>query len=75
MYRFVVQRQHVLLRTGIENPQDRFKHAACRNRLSSRTSIGNVLLRKMTPDALPLLVVEPNHLTFIAHQDRTAILR
>jgi hypothetical protein len=34
-----------------------------------------VLLRKMTPDALPLLVAEPNHPTFIADRDRSAILR
>src|SRR5512139_4312455 len=78
MHRFVVRialRQHVPLRTCVENPQDRFKHASCRDRLSSRTPVGNVLLRKMTPDALPLLVAEPNHPTFIADRDRSAILR
>jgi hypothetical protein len=36
---------------------------------------GNVLFRKMFPDAFPLLVAEPNHSTFIADRDRPAILR
>jgi len=38
-------------------------------------TIGNVLLRKMIPDALPLLVAESNHPTFIADRARSAILR
>ena len=40
-----------------------------------RTSIGNFLLRKMIPDALPLLVPEPNHSTFISDRQQSAILR
>src|SRR5277367_1185944 len=56
---FVVRialRQHVPLRPCVENPQDCFEYAPRRNRFASRTTIGNVLLRKMVPDALPLLV-------------------
>jgi hypothetical protein len=34
-----------------------------------------VLLRKMIPDAFPLLVGEPNHSAFISDQQRSAILR
>jgi hypothetical protein len=34
-----------------------------------------VLLRKMVPDAPPLLVAEANHPTFIADRARSAILR
>jgi hypothetical protein len=34
-----------------------------------------VLLRKMLPDALPVLVAEPNHPTFIADRARSVILR
>jgi hypothetical protein len=34
-----------------------------------------VLLRKMIPDALPLLVREPNHSTFISDRQPSAILR
>jgi hypothetical protein len=34
-----------------------------------------VLFRKMIPDALPLLVCQPNHPTFIADRFRLAILR
>jgi hypothetical protein len=33
-----------------------------------------VLLRKMLPDAFPLLVSEPNHSTFIADRLRETIL-
>src|SRR6266540_3670989 len=69
MYRFVVGialRQHMPLRTGVENPQDCFKNATCRDGFASGTTIGNVLLRKMHPDPFPLLVRESNHPTFIA---------
>jgi hypothetical protein len=34
-----------------------------------------VLLGKMTPDAFPLLVRQPNHSTFIADPHSPAILR
>jgi hypothetical protein len=34
-----------------------------------------VLFRKVFPDALPLLVRQPNHLPFIADRLGTAILR
>jgi hypothetical protein len=64
MHSFVVRvalRQHVPLRPCVENPQDRFEHTTRRSRFAPRTSIGNILLRKMIPDAFPLLVREPNH--------------
>src|SRR5438046_2306763 len=75
---FVVRialRQHVPLRTGVEYPQYSFENTSGRDRLASRTSIGDVLFRKMIPDALPLLVCQPNHPTFIADRLRLAILR
>src|SRR6266487_1207782 len=78
MYRFVVGialRQHMPLRTRVENPQDCFKNATCRDGFASGTTIGNVLLRKMHPDPFPLLVRESNHPTFIADRLRPAILR
>jgi hypothetical protein len=62
------------LRTCVEKPQDCFKNATCRDRLASGTTIGNVFLRKMIPDPLPLLVRESNHPTFIADRLRPAIL-
>jgi hypothetical protein len=78
MYRFVVGialRQHMPLRTRVENPQDCFKNATCRDGFASGTTIGNVLLRKMHPDPFPLHVRESNHPTFIADRLRPAILR
>src|SRR5262249_13231590 len=78
MHSFVVRvalRQHVPLRACVENPQYRFEHTTRRNRLSPRTSIANILLRKMIPDAFPLLVRESNHSTFISDQQQSAIAR
>src|SRR6478672_5793614 len=75
---FVVRialRQHVPLRAGVEYPQYSFENTSGRDRLASRTSIADVLFRKMSPDALPLLVCQPNHPTFIADRLRLAILR
>ena len=62
--------QHVPLRAGVEYPQYSFENTSGRDRLASRTSIGDVI-----PDALPLLVCQPNHPTFIADRLRLAILR
>jgi hypothetical protein len=78
MHSFVVRvalRQHVPLRACVENPQYRFEHTTRWNRFAPRTSIGNILLRKMIPDALPLLVSEPNHSTFLSDRQHSAILR
>src|SRR5262249_21645933 len=78
MYRFVVGialRQHVPLRACVENPQYRFKHTTRRSRFAPRTSIANILLRKMIPDAFPLLVREQNHSSFISDRQQSAILR
>src|SRR6266550_8554201 len=78
MHSFVVRialRKHVPLCTGVENPQHCLKHAPRRHWFASRTVVGNMLFRKMFPDAFPLLVAEPNHSTFIAHRDRSAMLR
>ena len=49
----IALRQHVPLRTCVEYPQDRFKHAPRRNRFPSRMPVGNVLLRKMIPGCAP----------------------
>ena len=54
MHSFVVRialRQHVPLRAGVQNPKHRFKNQTRRNRLTARAAIGNVLLRKVLPDA------------------------
>src|SRR5216684_400114 len=78
MHSFVVRvalRQHVPLRACVENPEYRFEHTTGRSRFAPRTSIGNILLRKMIPDALPLLVREPNHSTFTSDRQQSAILR
>src|SRR5215471_8965136 len=78
MNRFVVRialRQHMPLRAGVEYPQYSFENTSGRDRLASRTSTGDMLFRKMIPDALPLLVCQPNHPTFIADRLRLAILR
>ena len=78
MHGFVVRialRQHVPLRTCVENPQYRFQHMTSRDRLASSTPIGNMLLRKMLPNALPLFVPEPNHSAFIADRQQSVILR
>src|SRR5256885_10948609 len=78
MHSFVVRIalwQHVPLRACVENPQDRFEHTTRRSRFAPRTSIGNILLRKMIPDAFPLLVHEPNHSTSIPDRHQSAILR
>ena len=69
MHSFVVLmalRQHVPLRACVEYPQHRFQHTADRDRLSTRTPIGDVLFGKMIPDAFPLLVRQPNHSPLIA---------
>src|SRR5262244_215517 len=60
---------------SVEYPQYSFENTSGRDRPASRTSIGDVLFRKMIPDALPLLVCQPNHPTFIADRLRLAILR
>jgi hypothetical protein len=78
MHRFVVRialRQHVPLRAGVEYPKDGFKHQTRRYRFAPRSPIRNVLLRKMMPDAPPLLVGQPNHSSLIADRQRLTILR
>ena len=78
MHRFVVRitlRQHMPLRACVEYPQHSFQHTAGRYRFASRTSISNVLLRKMMPDALPLLVRQSNHSAFITDRLQPTILR
>src|SRR5262249_347632 len=70
----IALRQHVPLRASVEYPQYSFENTSGRDRPASRTSIGDVLFRKMIPDALPLLVCQPNHPTFIADRLRLAIL-
>jgi uncharacterized membrane protein YccC len=49
----LTQNRHVPLRACVENPQYRFKHTTRRSRFAPRTSIANILLQKMIPDAFP----------------------
>jgi hypothetical protein len=63
------------MRANVENPQDRFKHTTRRSRFAPRTSFANILLRKMIPDAFPLLVRKPSQSTFISDRQQSAILR
>ena len=77
MHSFVVRialRQHVPLRTCVD-PQHCFQHMTGRDRFTSSTPIGNMLLRKMLPNALPLFVRQPNHSSFIADRQQSGILR
>ena len=74
VHRFVVRMtlgQHVPLRACVEYPQHRFQHTAGRYRFAS----SNVLLRKMMPDAHPLLVRQSNHSASIPDPLRPTILR
>ena len=59
MYGFVVRialRQDASLRTGVENPQHRFKDATRGNWLSTKTPIWNVFFRKEISVIFPLAV-------------------
>ena len=59
MHGFVVRialRQHMPLRAGVQNPKYRFKNQTRLNRHATRTAVGNVLLRKVLPDAFPLQI-------------------
>ena len=61
MHSFVVRialRQHVPLRTRVQNPQDGFKHRARRNRFPSGAAFWNMFFRKMIPDAFPLVIAQ-----------------
>jgi hypothetical protein len=62
--------QPQVLRADVEYPQYSFENTSGRDRLASGTSIGDVLFRKMIPDALSRLVCQPNHPTFIADRLR-----
>jgi hypothetical protein len=78
MHSFVVRialRQHVPLRAGVQNPKHRFKNQTRRNRLTTGTAIGNVLLRKVLPDAFPFRIKQSNHPPFIADRLPPSILR
>src|SRR5262249_36541342 len=55
---WIALRQHVPLRASVEYPQYSFENTSGRDRPASRTFIGDVLFRKMIPDALPLLVCQ-----------------
>jgi hypothetical protein len=49
-------RQHATQNLIAAPSLKRFKHKTRRSRFAPRTSIGNILLGKMIPDAFPLLV-------------------
>jgi hypothetical protein len=46
MHGFVALRQHVTVRTGVENPQRRFKHTTRGNRLAASSTVKDVLFGK-----------------------------
>src|SRR5262249_19245290 len=71
----IALRQHVPLRASVEYPQYSFENTSGRDRPASRTSIADVLFRKMIPDAPPLLVCQPHHPRFKADRLSLAILR
>lgn len=61
VHRFVVRialRQHVPLRTRVQNPQDGFEYPARSNRFASWAAFRNMFFRKMFPDAFPLLIAQ-----------------
>jgi len=78
MHGFVVGialRKHVPLRTGVENPQRCFKHTTRGNRLAARSTVRDVVVRKMVSDASSPIVGQSKHPTFIDDRARSAILR
>jgi hypothetical protein len=52
----VALRQHVPLSAGFENPEDGFDDISGRDRLATRSTGRNMLLRKMVPDAFPVFI-------------------
>ena len=54
----IALRQHVPLRTRVQNPQDGFQYAARRNRFTSGAPFWNMFFRKMIPDAFPLIIAQ-----------------
>src|SRR6516165_3235406 len=58
-----------------QRPKHRFKNQTRRNRLTARTAIGNVLLRKVLADAFPFRIKQSNHPPFIADRLPPSILR
>jgi hypothetical protein len=64
MHRFVVGRalrQHVPLRTGVQNPQDGLQDASGRHRFAAGAAFGEVLLGKMFPNPFPVFIAQPQH--------------
>jgi hypothetical protein len=49
-------RQHVPLRARIENPENSFEYSPGRNRFATYSTRGNILLRKVFPNTVPMLV-------------------
>ena len=59
MHGFVVRitlRQHVPLGTGVENPEDGVDEVSGGDWLAARSTGWNMFLRKMLPDAFPLII-------------------
>ena len=64
MHRFVVRvvlRQHVPLRTGVQNPQHRLENLARGDRLASWSAFLNLLFGKMLPNSFPVLIAQFQH--------------
>ena len=71
----IALRKHVPLRTGVENPQRCFKHTTRGNRLAARSTVRDVVVRKMVSDASSPIVGQSKHPTFIDDRAQSAILR
>src|ERR1700735_3949580 len=74
MHSFVVRitlRQHVPLRTCVENPQNRFQHMTSRNRLASSTPHREYAPPENAFECAP--TVRPSAESFLIHSGSTAI--
>ena len=64
MNRFVIRvalRKHVPLRTGIQNPQDRFQHLSSGDGFAARTSGWDIFFWEVIFDSFPVFVRESQH--------------
>jgi hypothetical protein len=55
------RRKPVPLRAGVEDPQHRIEDRARRHRLTTRTIVRVMLLRKMFPNPIPVLIAQSPH--------------
>ncbi len=57
----IALREHVPLRTGVQNPQHGFQHSSCRHWLAARSVPQNVFFGEMSPNPIPLVIAQPQH--------------